>query len=415
MPARSVTRCRMCKAERLTLFLDLGSMPPADSFLKRDQLDRPEPHYPLRVALCEECYLVQLDTIVPPEELYCRDYPYESSITRMGQAHWAEFAETTSRHANLQRGELVVDIGSNVGVLLEQFTHHGAQVLGIDPAANIAARAIERGVDTLARFFDHAAVEEVLARRGPAKVVSATNVVAHVDDLDALVEAVKLLLAPDGVFVIEFPYLVNLVERLEYDTIYHEHLSYLAIRPLARFFASHGMEVYDIQERDIHGGSVRVYVRRRGEGTRPASHSVASLQALEERKGMHDLERLTRFARDVARNRDDLRWWAAEVKARGCRLAAVSAPAKGMTLLGYCGLGADTIDFVTEKSTLKIGRFTPGTHIPVVPDAQLFQARPDYSLLLAWNFAEEIMSNLRQYSAQGGRFVVPIPSLRIVE
>lgn len=410
-----VESCRMCRGRRLTLFLDLGEMPPADQFPNAQQRATLNRKYPLRVLICEDCGLVQLDTVVPPEILYCIDYPYESSITRMGREHWREFAESAAHLAGLKPGELVVDIGSNVGVLLEMFAKQGAGVLGVDPAANIVEIARKRGIDTLAGFFDSRLAASIAASRGQARIVSATNVFAHIDDLDDVMRAVDVLLAPDGLFVVEAPYLVNLIERLEYDTIYHEHLSYLSVRPVKRYFERFGLELVEIQQRDIHGGSIRMFAQRRDGGRLAPSDAVRGLLALEEQKRVHELTRLRRFAEDVARNREELRWLIDDIRRHGRRVVAVSAPAKGMTLLNYCGLDSSHLDFVTEKSSLKIGRFTPGAHIPVVPDRRLIDEKPDYALLLAWNFADEIIANLKEYSRQGGKFIIPIPAVQIVE
>lgn len=397
------------------MFLDLGMQPPADRFITKAQLEEHEPHFPLRVLLCEECGLVQLDTVAPADLLYCHDYPYESSITTMGRLHWQEFAATVNAAIGLGEKDLVVDIGSNVGVLLEMFAGHKARVFGVDPAANIAAIANARGIETMPSFFTMDAVETILKTKGPARVITGTNVFAHVDRLDLFMQAIDRLLAKDGLFIIEAPYLVNLIERLEYDTIYHEHLSYISIKPLKLFFESLGMEIADVQQRDIHGGSIRVWVQRKGTGPLKSTGAAEQLIQLEQYKGIYDLNRLHRFAADVDANRRELVWLIKDLKKNGKRVVAVSAPAKGMTLLNYCRFGRNELDYVTEKSTLKIGRFTPGGHIPVLPDAALSENPPDYALLLAWNFADEIINNLKSYSATGGRFIIPLPTPQIVE
>jgi len=288
----------------------------------------------------------------------------------------------------------------------------GYRVLGVDPAANIAAIANHRGIPTVPALLARAVADEITAEHGRASVVTATNVFAHVDDLDALVESVDRLLAPEGIFVIEAPYLVNLIARLEYDTVYHEHLSYLSIKPLIPFFAKFGLRIFDVLEVDIHGGSCRIFVDR---GQRPVREDViAGLLERERSEGVYDLERLGAFAAEVEANREALTQLLAEFRAEGKRVAAVSAPAKGMTLLNYCRIGPETLDYVTEKSTLKIGRYTPGMHIRVTGDDELIADVPDYALLLAWNFADEIMENLREYGERGGRFVIPIPAPHVV-
>jgi SAM-dependent methyltransferase len=405
--------CRTCGSNQLYEFLDLGFTPPADRFLREDQLLEPEVHYPLAVLMCERCGLAQLNHVVSPELLYQQDYPYEASITRTGREHWAEFAQSTKEQFNLGANDLVIDIGSNVGVLLEAFKNAGTRTLGVEPAGNIAEIARKHGIETLNDFFGSDVARRIVEEKGRASVITATNVFAHVDDLTSFMKAVDLLLTPNGVLIIEAPYFTNLLEQLEYDTIYHEHLSYLSVKPLITFFARVGMEIFKIEQRDIHGGSFRVHVTRSGK--RPVSAEIRELLQLERDRGVHSRDRLEQFARAVEQNRNDLNWLLHSLKHEGKRIACASAPAKGMTLLNYCRLGQETIDFVTEKSTLKIGKFTPGTHIPVVSDAELIERRPDYALLLAWNFADEIMNNLAAYRAKGGKFIIPIPVPRIVE
>jgi len=402
----------MCNGTDLVQFLDLGFTPPADQFLRKEQLREPEVYYPLQVVVCSGCGLVQLSQVVSPEILYRHDYPYESSITRTGRNHWSEFANTTVERLGLSSTDLVVDIGSNVGTLLEAFRAAGTRILGVDPASNIVRIAEKRGVETINEFFSEDVARLIASEHGNAATITGTNVYAHVDDLAAFMRAIDILLTPEGVFIFEAPYLVNLINQLEYDTIYHEHLSYLSVKPLVAFVQRFEMEVFDIQERDIHGGSFRVFVSRKGK--MPISPVVAEFLAREEKLRLYDLDQLQNFASAVAQNRADLTWLLKSLKHEGKRLCAVSAPAKGMTLLNYCRIGADTLDFVTEKSTLKIGRFTPGAHIPVVPDDELLQQNPDYALLLAWNFSEEIMENLKDYRQRGGKFIIPIPHPRIV-
>jgi SAM-dependent methyltransferase len=403
----------MCGSTELHRFLDLGFTPPADQFRRKDQLREPDVYYPLQVMVCDGCGLAQLSHVVSPEVLYRNDYPYESSTTRTGQAHWMEFATSATKRLGLGADDLAVDIGSNVGVLLGAFRANGLKVQGVDPAANIVMLAQANGIDTICDFFNEDTARTIVASKQQASVITATNVFAHVDDLDAFMRSILLLLNENGAFIFEAPYFVNLLKQNEYDTIYHEHLSYLSVKPLVGFFRKHGMEVFDIEERDIHGGSFRVYVGRQGK--RPVSGVVAGMVQAEEDMGIYRHDKLAEFAAAVRRNKDELTWLLHSLKHQGKRIAAVSAPAKGMTLLNYCGLDADLLDFVTEKSKLKIGRYTPGAHIPVVSDDELLNQQPDYALLLAWNFAEEIMKNLHEYRKRGGKFIIPIPFPRIVD
>lgn len=404
--------CRMCQSRNLHKFLDLGFTPPADQFRRKDQLAEPETHYPLEVYMCEDCGLAQLGYVVSPEILYRNDYPYESSITKAGHEHWGKFAKRVVQSLDLKKDDLVVDIGSNVGVLLEAFKNEGMRIQGVDPAANIVMLAHERGIDTICDFFNSETVEKITTEKGKASAVTATNVFAHVDDVYALMDDISVLLKNDGVFIFEAPYFVNLLKHVEYDTIYHEHLSYLSVKPLVSFFKKFKMEIFNIEQVDIHGGSFRVYIDRIG--VRKVSDVVSKMLKEEDDMRIYSKEVLSDFAQKVENNRSELSWMLQTIKQKGQRIAGVSAPAKGMTLLNYCRIGNETLDFITEKSTLKIGRFTPGMHIPVQPDSYLLEKKPDYALLLAWNFSKEIIANLDEYRKQGGKFIIPIPSPKIV-
>ncbi len=404
--------CRMCRCNNLYRFLDLGFMPPADQFRRKDQLREPDVYYPLEVYVCDECGLIQLGFIVSPEILYRNDYPYESSTTKTGHRHWSNFAKSVVDRFKLTQGDLVVDIGSNVGVLLAEFKRNGVRVQGVDPAANIVMLARERGIDTVCDFFNLETVEWVIREKGRASVITATNVFAHVDDLDSFMEEVKLLLNEKGIFIFEAPYFVNLLKANEYDTIYHEHLSYLSVKPLIPFFKKFNMEIFDIEQVDIHGGSFRVFVG--GESARPISEQVGKFVKMEQELGIYTHQVLDQFANGVEQNKRDLIWLLQSLKHEGKRIVGVSAPAKGMTLLNYCGINKHMLDFVTEKSSLKIGRYTPGAHIPVLADSALLEYKPDYALLLAWNFADEIIKNLDEFRKSGGKFIIPIPTPTII-
>ena len=413
MTALKIDSCRICGSTELTSFLDLGEHPMADAFVEPAKLDDLEFTAPLVVCACADCGLIQLRHVVPPAILYDESYVYESSITHMGQRHWTEFSLTSSDIADLSPGDLVVDIGSNVGVLLEKFRDCGATILGVDPAPTIAHIANGRGIETLEAVFDQKISEQVLASRGPAKIITATNVFAHIHDLHSLIQAVRTLMAEDGLFIVEAPYVPNMLRALEYDTIYHEHLSYLSLRPIMRLVEQYDLEVFDVQQHDIHGGSFRIFIRRAA-GSGKISSVVDDLVRLEEAAGVYRLERLNRFAADVSEHRTKLLGMLNILKQGGRRIAGVSAPAKGMTLLNYCGIGPETLSYITEKSELKVGRYSPGSKIPIKPDSSLLEDAPDYALILAWNFAEEIMQNLKSYSQNGGKFIIPIPEPHII-
>jgi SAM-dependent methyltransferase len=394
------------------MFLDLGFMPPADQFRRKDQMKEQEIHYPLEVCMCDDCGLAQLTYVVSPEILYRNDYPYESSTTKTGHTHWKSFATAVVTKFALGVQDLIVDIGSNVGVLLEAFKNNGVTVQGVDPAANIVMLAQKRGIDTVCDFFNNEAVDKILNTKGKASVITGTNVFAHINDLHLLMLNIKRLLKVKGVFIFEAPYFVNLIKTIQYDTIYHEHLSYLAVKPLVGFFAQHNMEIIDIEFADIHGGSFRVYISEKG--NYPVSDIINKLLDEEIAMGLYSHSVLDDFSDNVKKNRAELIWLLHSLKRAGKTIVGVSAPAKGMTLLNYCRIGNDWLDVVSEKSTLKIDRYTPGMHIPVVSDNYLLENKPDFALLLAWNFAEEIMENLSEYRKYGGKFIIPIPMPKIV-
>ena len=357
-----------------------------------------------------------------PKYLYQEDYPYESSITMTGHKHWEAFSISTHLRYKLSTKSFVVDIGSNVGTLLAAFQKRGVRVLGVEPAENIAKIARDCNVPTMSGFFSTDIAREIADFHGKADVITATNVFAHVDNLDEFINGVKILLRPDGVFILESPYFLRLVQKLEYDTIYHEHLSYLSVRPLLKFFESHSMEIVFVEEQDIHGGSFRVHVMRKG-AYHGDSFAVNHFIALEKKFSLHNEQTLAAFEYQVSENRRKLRELLEELLNGGNFIAGIGAPAKGMTLLNYCGIDGDILDFITEKSTLKIGKFTPGQHIPIISDDCLLMGPTEYGpvmrpigfgLILAWNFASEIMVNLSDFQKMGGMFIVPIPHPRVV-
>jgi hypothetical protein len=406
-------KCRTCKSEKLFKFLDLGNHPPSDQFRKKDQLSDPVVFYPLDVYICEDCGFVQLGYVVPPEILYQDNYPYESSTTETGKRHYHDFAASVVRKFKFNETDLAVDIGSNVGVLMEGFKLLGLKINGVDPAPNICVIAEERGIPTINDFFGKNAAEKIVAAKGKASVITGTNVFAHVDDLDAFMDAIKILIDDKkGVFIIEAPHLLHLIKNLEYDTIYHEHLSYISISPLVPFFGKFGMEIINVEQKDIHGGSIRIFVSNKG--NYEAEESVEYIIKLEHDERLDNKDKLIDFAHMVAENKAATNQLIHKLKSENKRIVAVSAPAKGMTFLNYCKLDRQTLDYVTEKSKLKIGLYTPGDNIPVVPDSQLLEDMPDYALLLAWNFADEIIRNNQEYRNRGGKFIIPIPSPRIV-
>ncbi|MDD4875423.1 MAG: class I SAM-dependent methyltransferase [Candidatus Pacebacteria bacterium] len=408
----TIKKCRFCSSKNLELFLDLGFTALADAFIAAEDLKECEPRFPLKVMFCKNCGLSQLSYTVDPKLLYQKDYPYESSITKTGVSHYHNFAESVSRDFNLDRKDLVVDVGSNIGTLLEGFKKTGTKILGVDPAKNIARAANKRGIKTIGDFFTLELAQKVKNRFGQAKIITATNVFAHVYDHDQFMKAVKVLLAKDGCFIFESPHLLNLIKNLEYDTIYHEHLLYLSLRPVIKYLEKFGMEVFKVEEYSIHGGSIRVFIANKNAYKKDPS--LAKILEKEDRGEIYSLPALNIFAQRVKNHRKELKFLIGKLKKQGKTVAVVSTPAKGMTLLNYCGITKEDVDFATEKSTLKIGRVTPGTYIPIFPDSELAKRRPDYALLLAWNFSKEIMSGLKEYKDNGGKFIIPIPKPKII-
>ncbi|MBI2820850.1 MAG: class I SAM-dependent methyltransferase [Acidobacteria bacterium] len=394
-------------------FLSLGSTPLANRFVTPRQLRHPEPAYPLDVCFCEMCGLVQLADVVPPEILFT-DYIYVSGTSETMRKHFSLLARTVARTCRLSTNSLVVDIGSNDGTLLAQFAPYKVRTLGFEPAANIARIARDNGIDTVNGFFSPALAEEIAEDRGRAQVILATNVFAHVDRIDLFLRAVRALLAEDGFFVVEVPYLADLLRKKEFDTIYHEHLSYFSLRPLMTLFAGCGMHVAEVDRVPVHGGSLRVFVRNSPQTAGPVSASVRRLLRGEKMLKLDRLSPYRSFAQSVESLAGKLVRLLDRLKGRGKRIAGYGAPAKSTTLLNYCRIGADLIDYIVDKSSHKQGLYTPGTHIPVLPVETLMTDPPDYLLILAWNFQDEIMKQQRRYKEEGGRFILPIPEPKLV-
>ncbi len=404
---RIVTECRMCGSSKLYRFLDLGFAPPADAILSSEEIREHEIHFPLNVLQCMDCGLTQLGYAANPSHLYGKKYKYESSITETGRNHFHSMALSLVKRFNLTNDALVIDIGSNVGVLLEGFKNEGLRVLGIEPVKYLADIANKKGIETFNSFINWEAAQKIVQEKGKAKIVSGTNVFAHIDDKHDLMKSVEILLDDEGVFVIEAPYLVNLIENLEYDTIYVEHLEYTSIKPLVSFFNKYNMEVFDVERYDIHGSSVRVFISRKGK--REISPHVGELLKLEDELGIYDKNVLDEFSLRVKNHRKELLNLLNELKLQGKRVMGISAPAKGNTILNYCKIGPDIIEYITEKSGIKPGHHTPGMHIPIMSEDILKKDSPDYGIIFAWNFAEEIMKNNKEFAERGGKFIIPIP------
>lgn len=408
----SAFRCRSCGGNHLHLILALGRTPLANALLTAEQLSQPEPAYPLDVVFCADCALVQITETVPPEVLFS-DYLYFSSFSDTMLRHAEALAGELTQARALGAESLVVEIASNDGYLLQFYKGRGVPVLGIEPAANIARVAeAERGIPTLCAFFGAELGERLRAEGRQADVIHAHNVLAHVADLNGVVQGIAALLKPDGVAVIEAPYVKDLIDHREFDTIYHEHLCYFSLTALDRLFARHGLVIADVRRVPIHGGSLQIHAMRAESASR--GPAVQALLAEESAWGVNDFAFYAGFARAVEALRADLRALLGGLKAQGKTIAAYGASAKGSTLLNYFSIGGETLDFVADRSTYKQGRYTPGTHLPIVAPSTLLKEQPDYVLLLTWNFADEILDQQTEYRQRGGQFIIPIPQVRVV-
>jgi SAM-dependent methyltransferase len=403
------TPCRSCGSQGLQLILSLGRTPLANSLLTAGQLGAPEPTYPLDVVFCPACTLVQITETVPPAQLF-NQYLYFSSFSDTALKNAQDIVARIVAERRLGVASLAMEVASNDGYLLQYYQERGIPVLGIEPARNIALAAEARGIPTRCEFFGEPAARRLRETGHRADVIHANNVLAHVADLDGVVAGLRLLLKEDGLAVIEVPYVKDLIDQVEFDTIYHEHLCYFSLTALDHLFRRHGLAIVNVERLPIHGGSLRVFVSHPG-ATAPA---VGQLLAQEAAWGVSEFTFYRDFGQRVDRLRQELVSLLDGLKAQGKRLAAYGASAKGSTLLNYCGIGRETLDFVVDRSTVKQGHYTPGTHLPICAPEKLLETRADYALLLTWNFAAEILEQQAAYQRQGGRFIIPIPEPHIV-
>ena len=387
-------------------------MPLANRFLSAEAVSSTEEVYPLDVFFCEDCYLSQLTEVIPPEILF-REYVYVTSTSDLAVRHADWLADSVVSRFSLTDQDLVVEIASNDGCVLKAFNRLGTTTLGVEPARNIAAIAQEQGIDTLCDFFSSQLAKSIEQNRGPAQVIIGRHVLAHVDALRDFVQGISLLLDQKGIVIIEVPYLIDLLEKVEYDTIYHEHVSYFSVGVLSRLFGFSEMEIFDVQEIGIHGGSILIYAQRSG-GAYPQEPIVEHLLQKEKTLRLDTREPYLRFAQSAAKSQQTLTKTLCDLKAAGKRIAGYGAAAKGNTLLNACGINTTIVDYLVDKNPLKHNVYTPGTHIPVYPLEKLSHAPPDYMLILAWNFASEIMQQQVRYKEQGGKFIIPVPEVHIV-
>jgi SAM-dependent methyltransferase len=408
-----VTGCRACGGPLSVTMADLGMQPPSNAFLSSMSAAKDEKRYPLRAKVCDLCKLVQVDFDVAPEELF-GNYVYFSSYSEQWLAHAKQYCEMARRRFALDEQSLVVELASNDGYLLKNFVQMGIPVLGIDPSDTVAAAAIEAGVPTSVEFFGES-VARSLERAGQrADLIVGNNVLAHVPLLNDFVAGIKILLKPEGTATIEFPHLLKLIEHVEFDTIYHEHYSYISLYAIEQVFSRHGLRIYDAEELPTHGGSVRIFATHADRNDIADSAPLRALRAQEAAAGLDDLNTYRRFAERVEACRRSLLGFLAQAKGEGKTVAAYGAAAKGNTLLNFCGVTGEDITMVADRNPHKQSKFLPGTHIPVVPPEELMRARPDYLLLLPWNLQDEIRRQLDGIRAWGGRFVIPVPVARVL-
>lgn len=407
------TDCRVCLSTNLLPVLSLGSTPPANAFLKREELNRQERYFPLNLNFCNDCGFVQLADVVSPKLLF-KDYVYVSSTSPSFVRHFEELAQIINERFNFPKNSLIVDIGSNDGILLRPFKErYEWRVLGIDPAEKIAAMASKNGIDTLPRFFSPETVREAAAKYGRAKIISATSVFPHIDDLDAVVSGVNELLDDDGIFLIEAYYITDLLQKNLFDTIYHEHLSYFSAGTALKIFDRLGMKIFDVEKTDTHGGSLRIFAEKKS-GPYAVNQSVSKFINEEKSANIQSAATYVSFSKKIETNKKLLTELLKSIKTKGGKVIGYGAAAKGNTLLNYFEIGPDIIDYVVDDSAWKQGLFTPGTRIPVVSADEMAVKKPDYVLILAWNFAEPIMKKLSWFKDGGGKFIIPVPEPKIV-
>jgi len=404
--------CRFCGAPLRHTFVDLGMSPLCESYLPADQLNVMEPFYPLHVYVCDRCYLVQLQEYVKREAIFT-EYAYFSSYSDSWLAHARRYTEQMIAELGLSGESKVMEVASNDGYLLQYFVERGIPVLGIEPAANVAQAAVAKGVPTLIEFFGVATARELAAKGQRADLLIGNNVLAQVPDLNDFVGGMKAVLAPRGVITVEFPHLMRLVEENQFDTIYHEHFSYFSLYSATQIFAAHGLTIYDVEEIETHGGSLRIYACHRDD-ERVITARVAELRAREIDAGLDRLAYYADFAERVRETKRKLLDFLIAAKRAGKSIVGYGAPGKGNTLLNYCGIRTDFLDYTVDRNPYKHGRFLPGTHIPIFPPGRIRDTQPDYVLILPWNVKQEIMSQLAYIREWGGQFVIPIPEVSVV-
>ncbi|GAB5505328.1 MAG: class I SAM-dependent methyltransferase [Rhizobiaceae bacterium] len=406
--------CRFCDAPLKHSVVDLGNSPLCENFLTRDQLFDDERYYPLHAFVCDQCFLVQVEEYVSGEEIFGGEYAYFSSYSDSWLAHAKRFADSITDRLGLGPDSQVVELASNDGYLLKNFVEKGIPVLGIEPADNVAAVAQAAGVPTRVKFFGVKTAKELVADGIQADLMCANNVLAHVPDLNDFVGGMKFVLKPEGVITVEFPHLMRMIEGNQFDTIYQEHYCYYSLHTLLQVFDHHGMCIFDVEEIPTHGGSLRIYIRHNEDNSKPVTDSVRQIHATELEKGYDRLEVYQAFAEQVRETKRRFLEFLIQAKRDGKQVVGYGAPGKGNTLLNYCGVRSDFIDYTVDRNPYKHFKFLPGTHIPVYPVEQIAQTKPDYIVIMPWNLKDEIAAQLEYTRDWGAKLVVPIPTLTIL-
>jgi 2-polyprenyl-3-methyl-5-hydroxy-6-metoxy-1,4-benzoquinol methylase len=405
--------CRVCGSTLKYTFVDLGMSPLCESYLSPDQLNQMEPFYPLHVYVCERCFLVQLQEYVSPEKVFT-EYAYFSSYSESWLQHAKSYTDLMVERFSIGAQSQVVELASNDGYLLQYFVERGIPVLGIEPAVNVAQEAIKKGIPTVVKFFGTKTALELSAVRAKADLLLGNNVLAHVPNLNDFVAGMKIMLKPDGLITMEFPHLMRLMEENQFDTIYHEHFSYFSFATVEKVFAAHGLTIFDVEELPTHGGSLRIYARHSENIEEPVTGRVIDLKAREETAGFMRLKTYLSFAKKVEETKRNVLNFLIKAKREGKSIAGYGAPGKGNTLLNYCGIRTDLIDYTVDRNPYKHGKYTPGTHIPIFHPDKISETEPDYIFILPWNLKTEIMKQLAYVREWGAQFVVPVPEVAIL-
>ena len=405
--------CLSCGSKDLHSVVDLGMSPLCESYVPADKLNSMEPFYPLHAFVCASCCLVQLDEYVSREDIFT-EYAYFSSYADSWVQHMKNYAEMIRSRLGLTGESFVVEVASNDGYLLQHFVAAGIPVLGIEPAANVARIAVERGIPTLVRFFGEETARELAAEGRRADLVAGANVLAQVPDVNDFVKGLKIILKPAGVITIEFPHLMRLIDENQFDTIYHEHFSYFSLLSAEHIFRRHGLVIFDVDEIPTHGGSLRIYARHAGDDSRPVGERVEELRGRELARGFDRVESYAAFSEQVRETKRKLLEFLIGARRQGKTIVGYGAPGKGNTLLNYCGIRTDFLDYTVDRNTYKQGKYLPGTHIPIFAPEKIRETKPDYVLILPWNFKDEIIKQNAYIREWGGRFVVPIPEVTVL-